>query len=139
LAEKGVGRAGERGRVARAAWLACGLVLVGIGLVGVILPLLPSTDFFLLALFCFARSSARLEAWLLNHPRLGPPLVAWRTQRAIPLHAKLAAWTGMTISYALLLIFAHPAPLVALAVAGVLLCSALWIASRPVPAIDADV
>ena len=44
---------------------------------------------------CFARSSPRLEAWLLNHPRFGPALCAWREERAIPRRAKIAACIGI--------------------------------------------
>ena len=54
----------------------------------------------LLAAFCFARGSARWEAWLLNHPRLGPLVRDWREHRAVPLRAKQLATAMMAASSA---------------------------------------
>lgn len=134
LADPAPGELVKRGRAARAFWLTLGLLLVGLGLVGAFVPLLPTTDFMLLALPCFARSSSRLEAWLLNHPRFGPGLRAWRAERAVPRHAKFAAWAGMTLSYGLFWLTVRPEPLLASVVAAIMLTSALWIAGRPEPA-----
>src|SRR3546814_10506609 len=78
-----------------------GFIWVGIGAVGAFVPLLPTTIFIILALGCFARSSPRLEHWLLNHERFGPALRAWRDQRAISRSAKRAACIGMTVGYGL--------------------------------------
>lgn len=121
------------GRAARLGWLVLGCVLVGIGLIGLFVPLLPTVDFMLLALPCFARSSPRLEAWLLNHPRWGGPLRAWRDQKAVPRHAKMAACAGMAFGLAMFWWLAHPRPAVGLAVAGVLVSIAVWIIRRPSP------
>jgi len=55
----------------RAAWFALGLAALGIGAVGVIVPLLPTAPFVLFAAFAFARSSDRWHAWLMGHPVLG--------------------------------------------------------------------
>lgn len=112
-------------------WLVLGCVLVGIGLVGIVVPLLPTVDFMILALPCFARSSPRLEAWLLNHPRWGAPLRAWRDHKAVSRHAKMAACGGMAVGYALFWLAVRPRPLVALAVAMALVSCALWIVRRP--------
>lgn len=79
----------------RVLWCAAGTLALAAGIVGIFLPLLPTTPFVLLAAFCFSRGSARLEAWLLAHPRLGPPIAAWRTHRALPLRAKQLAWVMM--------------------------------------------
>lgn len=62
----------------RFVWLVSGLLLVGIGMIGVVVPGLPSTVFFIGAAACFARSSPRLEAWLLNLPRIGPLIRDYR-------------------------------------------------------------
>jgi uncharacterized membrane protein YbaN (DUF454 family) len=54
----------------------------------------------LLAAFCFARGSARWEAWLLNHPRFGPMVRDWRAHRAIPLRAKQLSTLMMALGSA---------------------------------------
>jgi uncharacterized membrane protein YbaN (DUF454 family) len=50
---------------------------------GVVLPMMPTTPFLLLATFAFARSSLRLHDWLVAHPRLGPPINDWRAHGAV--------------------------------------------------------
>lgn len=79
----------------RGLWLAAGALALATGIVGIVLPLLPTTPFVILAAFCFARGSERWERWLLNHPRFGPMLRAWRARRVIPWRAKLLAWGMM--------------------------------------------
>lgn len=79
----------------RALWVLAGAVALLAGVIGIFLPLLPTTPFVLLAALCFARGSPRCEAWLLAHPRLGPIVRDWRASRAIPWHAKLLAWGMM--------------------------------------------
>jgi uncharacterized membrane protein YbaN (DUF454 family) len=89
--------------VLRIAWSALGLLFVGIGAVGVVLPGLPTTPFLLLAAACFARGSTRLERWLLADPLFGPLLVEFRANRAVPLRAKALALVLMwaCVAYAL--------------------------------------
>ena len=124
----------QRHPVARGAWLALGLFFVALGIVGALLPLLPTTIFLILAAACFARSSARLENWLLDHPRFGPTLRAWRETGAISRHGKIAACTGMALGYGLFWYQARPhlglALLVAVAMAG---CAA-FVLTRPTAA-----
>lgn len=115
------------------AWLCAGLALVAIGFVGLFVPLLPTTDFLLLALPCFARSSPRLERWLLDHPRFGPPLRAWKAHRAVPRHAKIAACIGMSLGYGLFCWLARPRLAVAAAVGLAMLSCAIWVLRRPTP------
>jgi uncharacterized membrane protein YbaN (DUF454 family) len=81
----------------RALWLLAGGGSLLLGVIGIFVPLLPTTPFVLLAAFCFSRGSARCEAWLLNHPRLGPMIRDWRATRAIPLRAKQIAITMMAL------------------------------------------
>ena len=69
---------------------------------------MPTTIFLILAAWSFARSSPRLEAWLLQHPRFGPTLVGWRETGAVSRPAKIAASIGMTAGFALFWVGAHP-------------------------------
>lgn len=80
----------------RILWVVLGLVSLVTGIVGIFVPLLPTTPFVILAAFCFARGSRRCEAWLLAHPRFGPMVRDWRDRRAVPLRAKQLA-TGMMV------------------------------------------
>ncbi len=77
---------------------AVGLVLVPIGIAGVILPILPGVPLLILAAACFARSSPRLEKWLVNHPWLGPGIVAWRERGAISPKSKAISISVMALS-----------------------------------------
>lgn len=71
--------------------LVCGLLCTGLGIVGIFVPLLPTTPFLLLAAACFARSSERFHSWLLNHNRLGPIIRGYLDGSGIPLRAKRTA------------------------------------------------
>jgi hypothetical protein len=117
--------------VKRPAFFAAGGILVAIGFVGAFLPLLPTTPFLILAAGCFARSSPRLERWLLNHRQFGPTLRAWREHGAIPLKAKVFACIGMTAGYALFWWGHAPSLPLALAAAGLMLGAAAYVLSRP--------
>jgi len=112
-------------------YLLLGITFVVLGFVGAFLPVLPTTPFLILAAACFARSSPRLESWLLSHPRFGPALMAWRENRAIPLKAKLLALGGMSISFLWLWIGIGPGPL-PLAITGALMLVGLaYVFSKP--------
>jgi len=107
-----------------------GCAAVSLALVGVVLPVLPTTPFLLVAAWAFARSSPRLDAWLRAHPRLGPPLAAWEDRRAIPRKAKAIA--GVSLPAGWLLLWSGGPPVAASIAAGaVMLAAGVWILSRP--------
>lgn len=83
--------------VRRTLWF-LGAVSLALGLVGVALPVLPTTPFLLLTAALWARSSKRFYVWLLQHPWMGPPIVAWRRDRYIAPRAKVAAITLLALS-----------------------------------------
>lgn len=114
-------------------WLVLGLILVGLGCIGAFVPLMPTTIFLILAAACFARSSPRLEAWLLNHPRFGATLRAWRAEGAVPRRAKIAACLGMAVGYSLFWLVVRPGLWLGLVVAVAMAACALFVASRPSP------
>lgn len=118
-----------RPRWQRLLWIAAGCASLLAGLVGIVLPLLPTLPFVLLAAFCFSRGSTRLENWLLTHPRLGPPIQAWRRDRAIPRRARRYAY-GTLAASALIGALMLPPPWQLLP-AVVAVVVALWLARLP--------
>ncbi|RRH78154.1 YbaN family protein [Falsigemmobacter faecalis] len=115
----------------RFAWFVLGCLMLVLGIIGAVLPVMPTTVFLILAAWFFGRSSPRLEAWLLRHPTFGPPLQAWRLRGAVPRKAKGAAVLGMTLGYAGFLGMAGPSAGLAVAVAAPILLSALFLLTRP--------
>lgn len=113
----------------RLLYLGLGLASVALGAAGIVLPLLPTVPFMLLAAYFFARSSPRLEARILDHPRFGPPIRAWRTRGAISPAGKRAALAAFAFS-ALLGLVLLPFPWL-LVPAGAALIGGSWIATRP--------
>jgi uncharacterized membrane protein YbaN (DUF454 family) len=81
----------RRGPVARAGWLVGGLVAVALGSIGIVVPGIPTTVFFIVAAWCFSHSSPRLERWVLNLPRIGPMVRDYRAGLGMPRRAKVIA------------------------------------------------
>ena len=65
-----------------------GLFLTGLGLVGIIIPGLPTTIFMILAAACFFRSSTKMYNWVINHPLFGESVLRFRSGKGIPIKAK---------------------------------------------------
>ena len=107
---------------------AMGGISVGLGVLGLFLPLLPTTPFLLLAAFCFSRGSARLHDWLLSHPTLGQVIKDWNENRVIRPRVKAAASITMVLFMAPALIFGNFSPLVGVisALVGVGVIVMLW-------------
>jgi uncharacterized protein len=115
----------------RIIYIGFGWVFVGLGVIGLIMPMMPGAVFLIIAAWCFARSSPRFEAWLLNHPRLGQPLRDWRAAGAIPRSAKIFACAGMAIGFTTFCFNVAPSVPLALAVAAGFLACAAYVVSRP--------
>jgi uncharacterized membrane protein YbaN (DUF454 family) len=125
-------RPGRRSAAAlwRPALFVLGWIFVGLGVAGVVLPLVPGTLFLIIAAACFTRSSPRFEAWLVNHRRLGPPIRTWRESRAIPRPVKVYACVSLVPSWLLLL--ATDAPnLIKVGCLFLFVAVGLFIATRP--------
>lgn len=115
----------------RVIYFCLGWVMVALGVIGAVTPLLPTTIFLIIAAACFARSSPRLEAWLLDHPTFGKPLRNWRASGSIPRSAKAMACAGMTLGFVIFWWGAHPSLPLAAFVAALLLACAAYVVSRP--------
>lgn len=117
-------------RLLRPLFFVSGILLTGLGIVGYLTPGLPGTIFLILAAGCFTRSSPRLERWLVSHPQLGPSVVAWRDNGAIPRKIKYIAIGSMTVSFVIVLLI-HLATVWTTIIGVLMLASALFVATRP--------
>jgi hypothetical protein len=81
------------------------------GIIGIVLPLLPTTPFLLLAAACYARSSERFYNWLLDNRYFGPPIREWRETRTVSRRNKRNAVIVVIISFGATLVFAVDKPL----------------------------
>ncbi|MDP8969735.1 MAG: YbaN family protein [Actinomycetota bacterium] len=98
-----------------------GWLAVGLGFLGIVVPGLPTTGFFVLAAACFARSSPRFERWVLSLPTIGPLVRDYRAGLGMPRRAKVASIAAMAIAVVVSAVFALSSPIAraAVVVAGV--------------------
>jgi len=116
----------------RVVYLALGWVAVGLGMIGILLPVLPTTPFMILAAFLFTKGSPRARAWLIEHAHFGPHIRNWEATGAIAPQAKLLAVVTMGIVMVLSLIFGLPVWVLVIQAA----CmgpAAIFILTRPDP------
>lgn len=95
-------RAHARSRLSRGAFAGLGCFFVAMGAIGVFVPVWPTTIFCILGLWCFKKSSRRLEEWLLSNRLMGPTLRDWEETRSLTLRAKYLAigtiWLSIGVS-----------------------------------------
>ena len=115
----------------RAFFVVLGTVFLGLGALGLVLPVLPTTPFVLLAAACYLRASTRLHQWLVSSRTFGPTIVAWQEHRAIPPRAKAIAIVMVILAFVVSIVFVieHLLVRVGLAVLGAVLV--VWLARRP--------
>ncbi|KAF0809994.1 hypothetical protein A167_01295 [Alcanivorax sp. S71-1-4] len=116
--------------VRRWCWRLLALLFVGLGLIGVIVPGMPTTVFMLLGAWAASHGWPALHDWLLAHPRFGPPIHHWREQGAVPRRAKWLATVTMTLSMPLICVSAAPL-WVKWSVPSLMCAVLLWLWSRP--------
>ena len=107
-----------------------GLLCVGLAVIGIVLPLLPTVPFLLLAAFFFANSSDRLHNWILDHNLFGPLIEDWRSSGSIRPGAKRAATLSIAAVFVLSLVLGVPTYVIVIQ-AVVLSCVLIFIWSRP--------
>lgn len=113
-----------------------GLLFMALGVLGIFLPVLPTTPFLLLAAACFARSSRRIHRWLLEQPTFGPILNEWHTHRSMPYRARRTAMLLIALSFGISIAFFVPGwqAKLAMGIGGLLLELWIWrIPSRDAP------
>lgn len=114
-----------------------GWLFVALAALGVFLPVLPTTPLLIVAAACFARSSPRFYAWLLDSRTFGPVLRQWRATGTIPLRIKALAIALVVTVGGSTIAFALPSPWHRLLVGAALVTGVVWIVriptARPLP------
>ena len=119
-------------RAPRTIWVMLGTVFLGLAMIGILLPLLPTTPFLIAAAWAFGKGSPALRQRLIDRPRFGAGLRDWETQRAIAPRNKMLACISMAAVLALSLIAGLSSAIVALQAALITLAMA-FILTRPNP------
>lgn len=85
----------------RLIWLIFGLASLALGVIGILLPILPTVPFMLLSAFFFSKSSERLHHWLITHPKFGPSIEDWQRNGAINRRVKWYSTVSIVAAYGL--------------------------------------
>ncbi len=118
--------------IPRLAWLTIGFFSLALGGAGVLLPLLPTTPFVLVAAFAFAKSSNRLHRWLIEHNVFGPLIENWRRDGAISRPTKIVSVLSMVAILIVSLLLSVPTHVIVIQ-AVVLGACAVFVLTRPLP------
>lgn len=113
-------------------WRFLAIFFVALGMIGVVVPGLPTVPFLLVAAWAGTRGWPALEQWLLEHPRYGEPILQWRQHGAVSRRAKCAASTMMLISI-MIISFSNAYIAVKIGVPLMLCVTLLWLWNRPEP------
>ena len=105
-------------------------IFLSLGVIGIFLPVLPTTPFVLLAAICYARSSVKFYNWLMNHRWFGPHLRQWVETRSLTLRTKVVALSMLCLTLVPSIIWLVPIRAVQIALAVIGLSVALYIATR---------
>jgi uncharacterized membrane protein YbaN (DUF454 family) len=115
----------------RAVFLLFGTFFLGLAAVGIVVPVLPTTPFVLLAAACYLRASTRLHDRLLRSHAFGPTIVAWQEHRAIPPRAKVLAIVMVTATFVISVVFFVESFALRAGLAGLGVILVIWLARRP--------
>ncbi len=92
----------------RWALLIVGTVSLVLGIIGLALPIVPTTPFLLVSAACYARSSRKFYVWLVTNRWFGPSIRDWRAGRGIPLRAKISATVVIAVTFGTSVVFFVP-------------------------------
>jgi len=118
-------------RLHKILYISLGLICVGFGMLGAVLPVLPTTPFLLVALWLFARSSERFHRWLYHHPVFGKTLQNWEQHQVITTPVKVIAVTSMFASMTYVIMFKQPPYYAAVPLVILISLTAWYILSKP--------
>lgn len=113
-------------------WRSLVLIFVLLGFIGALLPGMPTTVFLILAAWAASKGWPQMDAWLLNHPKYGATLRAWRENGTVPRKAKWFASIMMFIS-AVVMLFTNAPLAVKIFTDVTMLAVAIWLWLRPEP------
>lgn len=113
-------------------WRSLVIIFVILGFIGALLPGMPTTVFLILAAWAASKGWPQMDAWLLNHPKYGPTLRAWRENGTVPRKAKWFASVMMLVS-AILMLFTNAPLLVKVFTNLTMLAVSIWLWKRPEP------
>lgn len=108
-----------------------GFISLGLGILGIILPILPTTPFAILSAYLFSKSSLRLHRWLLRQPVLGPLIINWQDHGVIRLKAKIMSTCLIIPLFSYTLIFVPVAIWIKIIVMSIGACVLTFIWTRP--------
>lgn len=115
----------------RIALIAFGWISLMLGMIGALVPVMPSMVFLLISLWCFSKGSRKFHAWLYSHRIFGPSLRLWSKHRAIPRKAKITTLGGIALSVAILVALTPGDSTLLFVYCGINAAAALYILSRP--------
>lgn len=116
----------------RWAWWLLAWASLALGVVGIVVPGLPTVPFVLLSAYAAARGSERLHGWLLAHPRFGPMIRDWQAGGAVSRRAKWLA-SGMMVLAAAVMFATAPRWWMAATGTAIMAMVSLWLWRRPEP------
>lgn len=111
--------------------LALGSIALLLGIIGIVVPGLPTTPFILLAAACYARASERFYRWLLLNPTFGPLIAEWRHHHSIPYRVKWLAITLMSLTIGVSIWTLADKPWLQAMLAAIGVATAIWLARIP--------
>ncbi len=114
-------------------WRTLVVIFIILGVIGAILPGMPTTVFLILAAWAASKGWPEMDEWLLNHPKYGPTLRDWRAHGTVPRKAKWIASIMMLIS-AIMMLFTNAPFWVKVFTDTTMLIVAIWLWLRPEPA-----
>ena len=118
-------------KYAKPFYLALGWISVGLGVVGIIIPVMPTTPFLLVAVWAFSKSSPALAERIRSHKTFGPTIRDWQDRGIIPAYAKFLAIVMMTAASAYLLTWSSAPLWFGALVSLAMLATAVYIVTRP--------